>query len=289
MSPFDFTFTPPRGPGRDECARQAWEAVSIIGRGSYVTPSGRTVEVADAIRASVARTIEHRPEGGVGARGAGARGVRTRISIVNGTSLASARRIAASGVVPMVLNFASATNPGGGFLLGAQAQEESLARSSALYACLEGREMYAHHGRDADAIYSSWMIWSPDVPVFRDDDTGELLEEPYPCAFLTAPAPNAKVVLARDPGRAAEVERVMRERVARALAIAAAHGHTHLVLGAWGCGAFGNDPVVVADAFRRELEGPFRGTFDEVVFAVLDWSEERRFVRPFVERLGDLA
>jgi uncharacterized protein (TIGR02452 family) len=287
MSPFDFTFTPSRGPGRAECARLAREAVAVIARGSYVAPSGRTVHVADAIRSSVARTIEHRPEERIDA--GGTRSARTRISIVNGTSLASARRIASSGAVPMVLNFASAKNPGGGFLNGARAQEESLARSSGLYACLEGREMYPHHRQMADCMYSSWMIWSPDVPVFRDDETGELLEEPYPCAFLTTPAPNASVVLERDPGRAAEVERLMRERVARSLAIAASHGHTHLVLGAWGCGVFGNDPAVVADAWRRELDGPFRGTFDEVVFAVLDWSEERRFIRPFVERLGDVT
>jgi uncharacterized protein (TIGR02452 family) len=58
------------------------------------------------------------------------------------------------------------------------------------------------------------------------------------------------------------------------------------VLGAWGCGVFGNDPAVVADAYARELEGAFAGVFEEIVFAVLDWSEERRFVRPFAERFG---
>ncbi len=119
------------------------------------------------------------------------------------------------------------------------------------------------------------LIHSPDVPVFRDDEGGHLLEEPYACAFLTSPAPNEKVVVERNASRAAEADRVMRGRVERALVVAAHHRHRHLVLGAWGCGVFGNDPSVVADAFARALEGPIAGAFDEVVFAVLDWSDER--------------
>jgi uncharacterized protein (TIGR02452 family) len=78
----------------------------------------------------------------------------------------------------------------------------------------------------------------------------------------------------------------MRDRVDRALTIMAHHGHRHLVLGAWGCGVFANDPEVVADQFALSLFGPFAGVFDEVVFAVLDWSAERRFVRPFAERFA---
>ena len=286
MTSFDFSFTPSRGPSRSDCARQGREILELLERGAYTTPSGKTVEVGDAVRRAVDATIEYRPNDTISRGETARRWASTRISVVNGTSLASARAMAARGASPLVLNFASAKNPGGGFLNGARAQEESLARSSALYACLKDREMYAHHRSSSDAMYSSWMIWSPDVPVVRDDESGTLLEEPYSCAFLTAPAPNAKVVLERDPARADEVDRVMRARVARSLAIARKHGHTHLVLGAWGCGVFGNDPEVVADAYASEPGGAFAGAFEEVVFAVLDWSEERRFVRPFAGRFG---
>ena len=134
-----------------------------------------------------------------------------------------------------------------------------------------------------DALYTDWMIHSPDVPVFRDDESAALLEEPYLCSFLTAPAPNAGVVVERDPSRRDEVARVMTSRIGRALAICAAKRHRQLVLGAWGCGVFGNDPGLVAQAFGFELAGPYAGVFAEVVFAVLDWSEERRFIRPFVD------
>jgi uncharacterized protein (TIGR02452 family) len=266
---------------RSKAAAQGKEAVRIIEEGGYQTSTNTRVELAERIASAVARSRDYAPGDAVGAstlpRGAHA----TRLSVVNDTSLAAARAFAKAGAVPLVLNFASAKNPGGGFLSGARAQEESLARSSALHACLMKSRMYAHHRALSDCMYTSWAIHSPDVPVFRDDVTGALLDEPYAAAFLTAPAPNAKVVLERDASRADEVVRVVNERVARVLAICAAHGHTHLVLGAWGCGVFGNDPTVMAGAFRRELDGAYAGVFEAVTFAVLDWSDEKRFIRPF--------
>ena len=286
---FDFAFTPSRGPDRSKARRQGEEAVVITERGSYVAPSGRTVSIADAVRAAVTGTRDYRPEESVALPEAlpdAARRVTTKVSVRNGTSLDAARALAAAGKAPFVLNFASAKNPGGGFLGGARAQEESLARASALYECIRRSPMYAHHRAHGDCLYTDWMIHSPAVPVFRDDDTGALLEEAYLCAFLTAPAPNAGVVISRQPERMEECNRAMRSRITRSLAIAAAHGHRDLVLGAWGCGVFQNSPAVVAEAYETELDGAFAGVFDEVVFAVLDWSDDRHFVRPFAERFA---
>jgi hypothetical protein len=65
------------------------------------------------------------------------------------------------------------------------------------------------------------------------------------------------------------------------LAIARAYGYSALVLGAWGCGAFRNDPQRTATDFRHALEGDLSGAFSEVVFAVTDWSPERSFLGPF--------
>lgn len=283
---FDFSFTPSRGFSRPQCAAQGREAVAITDRGSYDAPSGRAVDLASAIAHAKSATVDLRPGAPVpGPRVAGGP-FATRTRVVNGTSLAVARELASrTGAAPFVLNFASAKNPGGGFLTGARAQEESLARCSALYACILPSEMYAFHRTHKDCLYTDWMIYSPDVPVFRDDESAQLLESPYLATFLTAPAPNAGVVLEREPSRQDEVNATMASRIRRVLAIAAAHGHRHLVLGAWGCGVFANDPGVVARSFQAELTGDFAGVFEEVVFAVLDWSEERRFVRPFVEQL----
>jgi uncharacterized protein (TIGR02452 family) len=284
MAPFDFSFTPSRGPSRSEAASQGQEAVAILRSGSYATPQG-PVDVSGRVARAIAQVRDYPPSEVVALPATPAVPRATVIHVVNGTSLASARALAAAqGDEPMVLNFASARKPGGGFLGGALAQEESLARSSALYGALEKSGMYHHHRNVVtDCIYTDWVIHSPGVPVFRDDETGALLGEPYDCAFLTAPAPNAGVVLPREPERAAEVRAVMASRITRVLAIAAQNGHSRLVLGAWGCGVFKNDPSHVAACFARELAGPFAGVFAEVVFAVLDWSPERRFIRPFVE------
>jgi uncharacterized protein (TIGR02452 family) len=274
---FDFAYTPSRGPDRSHAKRQGEEAVAITNRGSYVAPSGKTVAIAAA-----PPSVEFRPEDAVPLPSAGS--FATKIAVLNGTSLAAAHAIALRGDMPSVLNFASAKNPGGGFLRGARAQEESLARSSALYEGIRNSEMYAYHRASGDCLYSDWMIYSPAVPVFRDDH--DLLEEPYLCAFLTSAAPNAGVVIPRQPERKGEVEAAMRARVRRSLAISAAKGDQHLVLGAWGCGVFKNSPLVVADAYANELAGAFAGVFASVTFAVLDWSEDRHFIRPFVDRFA---
>lgn len=205
---------------------------------------------------------------------------QTALVVRNESTLAAARRLAGEGKAPAALNFASAKHPGGGWLSGARAQEETLARASGLVACIEGNPMYARNAALGDALYLDDVIYSLGVPVFRDDE-GALLAEPYLCAFITAPAVNAGVVLERDRSRRAEVRATMARRIARVLAIAALHGHMALVLGAWGCGVFRNDPAEIAELFATALAGPFQGTFAEIVFAVLDSSPERRFIGPF--------
>jgi len=177
----------------------------------------------------------------------------------------------------VALNFASATHPGGGFLAGARAQEESLCWSSGLYACLSDHPVYAFHQAQGDPLHTDYVIYSPAVPVFRSDE-GALLPEPWPLAFITSAAPLATALPA---GRNSEIEPAMLGRIAKVLAVGLAHGHESIVLGARGCGAFGNDGDVVARLFHEALDGPFRGCYRKVEFAILDWSEEGRFIGPF--------
>ncbi len=127
------------------------------------------------------------------------------------------------------------------------------------------------------------MVYSPSVPVFREDD-GDLLEKPWRCAFITAPAPNARVALQRDHRRGDEIATVMAERIERVLALAAMNGHRSVVLGAWGCGAFGGDAEVVAGLFHEALTNTFRGAFEAVTFAVLDTSAGGDRIGPFRAR-----
>jgi len=271
----------PREVRREVAAKLGKEAVDIGWAGRYEAPSGRVVDIATMVAAAAAGTISVAPDEAMETCPRGQ--FQTRISVRNESTLVAAQRLHAAGLRPAALNFASAMSPGGGFLSGARAQEESLARSSALYACLHGQPYYAHHQRLQDEMYTSWLLYSPDVPVFRDDD-GALLEEPWPCTFITAAAPMVKVLSRQSPERLAEVPAVMRERISRVLTIAGSQGHASVVLGAWGCGAFGGDTESVAEIFKEALHGPFRGAFAEVVFAVLDVSADRATIGPFSRR-----
>jgi uncharacterized protein (TIGR02452 family) len=248
----------------------AQETVEILDRGSYAAPSGRTVDIAGRLAGAVAATRLYRPGEltrlltGLTETTGG-----TRIEVTGETTLTAARRLAGTGADEVCcLNFASAKNPGGGFLNGAHAQEEGLARSSGLYASLRtAGEFYDFHRAQRDLLYSDHMIYSPGVPVFRDD-AGVLLEEPYDVAFVTSPAPNRGAL--RDDAAAARIPEVVRLRAAKILALACGNGHRRLVLGAWGCGVFRNDPAEVAAAFAGSLHGTFAGRFEQVVFAVWD-------------------
>ncbi len=198
----------------------------------------------------------------------------TRVQVTNETTFLAARRLVDAGHRPLALNFANGIHPGGGFLHGSRAQEEVLCRSSALYLTLEGDPMYAAHRERPRPDSTDWAILSPDVPVFRSDD-GTELEQPWLLSFLTCAAPVAHHVGQPESGD------LLERRIHRVLAIARAYGYSTLVLGAWGCGAFKNDPHRTAHDFRKALETHFSGAFAEVVFAISDRSPDRKTLGPF--------
>lgn len=268
---------------RNRAAELGRETIQILEMGYYQTQVGTIVEIGQLVHHAERNTCSYPPEQEIPITRL--RGRKTRFSVENATTLTAARRLIGSGLRTAALNFASAKNPGGGFLGGARAQEESLARSSGLYACLKGNPMYEFHRRQNDPMYSDYVIVSPDVPVFRTDE-GTLLEQPYLCAFITCPAVNAKVVLEHSPSRMPEIRAAMEQRIARVLAIAAFHNIEALISGAWGCGAFGNDSREIAKLFGAALSGEASGVFKNVVFAITDWSEDSRFIGPFQRVVG---
>ncbi|MEV8317670.1 TIGR02452 family protein [Streptomyces sp. NPDC059900] len=254
----------------------AQQTEEIVAAGWYAAPGGREVVIADAVDAARSGT---RMFGPAALNTTSVTPVRppeltsTVVEVTAESSLEAAHRLTGAHPGPVaVLNFSSARNPGGGYLNGAQAQEEALCRASALYVCVRSaREFYDHHRAHRDPFYSDRVIHSPAVPVFRDDK-GRLLDEAYEVGFLTSAAPNAGVVLRQAPGRAAELPRALAVRAERVLETAVVCGYRRLVLGAWGCGVFQNDPAQVADAFRVLLDegGRFHGYFEHIVFGVLD-------------------
>ncbi|WP_217134419.1 TIGR02452 family protein [Streptomyces sp. AC558_RSS880] len=262
----------------------ARETEQIVAAGAYRAPGGHEVSVAAAVEAAARGTRTHGPQP---VPVPAFRPVGTRFEVTGESSLEAARRLADH---VAVLNFASARNPGGGYLNGAQAQEEALCRASALYTCLlRAPDFYDHHRAHRDPFYTDRVIHSPAVPVFRDD-RGRLLDEPFTAGFLTSPAPNAGVILRTAPERAGEVPHALTVRAGRVLETAAAHGYRQLVLGAWGCGVFRNDPAHVAAAFRSHLEpgGRFAGAFAHVVFGILDRTRDSAVRAAFERTFADL-
>ena len=194
-----------------------------------------------------------------------------------------------------VLNFASAKTPGGGFQNGAQAQEESIARSSTLYPsliCSTGEKFYGPHNKDPKGgYYSHAMIFSPDVTVFRTD-SGKLTE-PIRIDVVTSAAVNAGVARrtlnGQVAGEAEEVKigKVMRERMGRILLLFEKHGIKDLVLGSFGTGVFQNKVSLIAAIWAELLVAPgarFANSFDRVVFAILGRATYVEFKDSFEER-----
>lgn len=179
-----------------------------------------------------------------------------------------------------VLNFASAKNPGGGFLNGAMAQEESLAASSSLYASLITHEEYYRENRACKSMmYTDYSIYSPDVAFFRDG-TFRLLPKPVAASVLTLPAVNMGQVK-RKGENIQQAELAMKHRMKLALAIFAYHKCENLILGAYGCGVFCNDPKQIAVWWKELLEEYFPYQFQSVIFAVLDRSARQSCIRAF--------
>jgi uncharacterized protein (TIGR02452 family) len=257
----------------DVAAALGRSAVEAALDGFYVTGGGRKVDWHDAVEAACAAKRSIPPDAPL-PRVDRPPFDETTIQVANETTLGASRRLAGRRSRPLALNFANGVHPGGGFLSGATAQEEALCRSSALYRTLVDDRMYEAHRSRPLADSTDWAILSPDVPVFRRDD-GTELERPWLLSFITCAAPYAP-----DVGQPLSGD-LLQRRIHRMLAIARSHGYATLVLGAWGCGAFANDPRRTARDFRQALECEFGGAFGEIVFAITDWSPERRFLGPF--------
>ena len=192
----------------------------------------------------------------------------------------------------LVLNFANPVNIGGGVFKGASAQEEDLCRRSSLLCSLESahaaryyqfnRGLKTYMGSDA-------MIFSPRVEVFRDE-YGELMEKPAVVAVLTCAAP--MITHGLEGMSDDEYRSLFYNRIVGVLKCAAYFGYEHLVLGAWGCGAFGNDAAIVSDLFYRAMKDlrwknlRDKDLFRRIVFAVRSGDPPSYNYREFYRNFG---
>ena len=170
-----------------------------------------------------------------------------------------------------VLNFASATNPGGGVTKGASAQEECLCRISTLYKCIATSEIteafhkkhrYALKTGKMNSLYNDDCIQTCDVTVFKSDTAKPVLlseEDWFDVDVISCAAPNLRYMSQHDKNWKKNVTDkklfdIYKKRINRVLDIASCAKSDVIILGAFGCGAFANPPELVAKAMHAAID-----------------------------------
>lgn len=183
-----------------------------------------------------------------------------------------------------VLNFASSTNPGGGVTKGSTAQEECLCRCSNLYLTLYQekciREYYNINKKYMSNLGSDAIIYSRNIYVFKDKDYNMLpVEDRFYVDVLTCAAPNLRENPRNQYNSDASEEKLTLtdeelynihvKRARNILNVAVKNEDDYLILGAFGCGAFRNNPEIVAKAYKDVLQD-YMYCFKVIDFAIID-------------------
>ena len=269
---------------REASARQT---LDIVEKGLYAV-NDIEVNIADSIGHSIGNTVLYSPEALTVILEKTEKitfsDKATVVTLTTQTVLEALRETTNEGLTGC-LNFASAKNPGGCFLSGTLAQEESLAGASSLYhSLIKCMKMYEYNRSLKTNLYSDYMIYSPGV-VFIKDDEGCLLDKPYMADVLTSPAVNVGAIKRQNPEaeELALVEQTMLARMDKVLAVFAMHNVENLVLGAWGCGVFQNNPDDIARYFAGFLigNGKYAKCFRKVIFSVCDQSKKQEVIKAF--------
>ena len=166
----------------------------------------------------------------------------------------------------LVLNFASYKNPGGGYLKGSPAQEESICRQTSLYPSLiANQEWYnKHKGKLNNGLYGDDMLLTKNVKIIRNIK-GELIDV---IGVITSAAVNRKVVHRFRQDLEYKVQGIMHQRMDKILTVAYQNKYKNIVLGAFGCGVFGNNVIEIATSFKELLDTKFKGAFKAVAFPI---------------------
>ncbi len=183
-----------------------------------------------------------------------------------------------------VHNFASASNPGGGVTKGSSAQEECLCRCSTLYFCLNTEipwgGFYGPHRAAQDPIHNDDCIYTPGVIVMKTDEAIPRImpeQDWYEVSVITCAAPNLRErpsnqMNSGDGQNAVKLSyeeqvKLHEKRLRRILDVAVVAGEEVVILGAFGCGAFENDPQAVATAASNVI-ADYLHAFETIEFAI---------------------
>lgn len=257
------------------------DTVEIVECGAYETKTGVMVELLDdkAMRDGSVLYQQELPMAGT----TDYDGV-TSVKVLEQDCIVAAKGLLDRGYNPAVLNLASSWSPGGGVVQGSRAQEESIFRRTNLYRSLY---QFAHGGKpDMFATkpepidlkktphykehldYHFGGIYTPGATVFRATNF-ELFQKPFQMSFITVAAIKEPVLTPTGHLTDADEDQT-RDKIRTIFRIGLKHGHDCLVLGALGCGAYGNPPADVAKLFHEVIEeNEFRDKYKMLVFAII--------------------
>jgi len=180
-----------------------------------------------------------------------------------------------------LLNFASAKHPGGMVLKGSSAQEECICRSTNLYHILSDstfyKPYYKYHKDKKDDFYSSTLIYTPNVFIILDGSY-VLLNDPLTVDVITSPFPNLRNINYQIDEDI--LNKIYDDRIDNVFRAAIDNDVDCLILGAWGCGVFKNDPKLVAKSFKRIIDKYDKKIVD-IVFAIIDEETYNIFRKEF--------
>ena len=178
-----------------------------------------------------------------------------------------------------VLNFASYYKPGGGFLKGSFTQEESLCAVSGLYHILSRLSVYEcrRKSKDIAPCYNDEIIYSLSVPFTLEIGN---TKHPRTVDVISCSPPNCKRITMADR---ADYEESIKKRIEAIYLLPYMQGVDTLILGAWGCGVFKNDPKVIARHFI-DIMDKYPNIYDRVIFACGSNANQKIFENAFIQK-----
>ena len=202
----------------------------------------------------------------------------TEIEVVNDDSFYAAKKLLDEDYTPAVLNMASAVRPGGGVTSGSAAQEEDLCRRSNLFESLfrYSADKAKDFGLTIDEKqypmdWNYGVVYTPAVAVIKNgcDKGYSYLDKPFMVDVISVAAIKNPTI---KDGKFAEKDKgILKNKIRTILNAGIFWENDSLVLGAFGCGAFGTPPHLMAELFKEVLSEPlYKGRFKKIVFAILN-------------------
>jgi uncharacterized protein (TIGR02452 family) len=164
-----------------------------------------------------------------------------------------------------ILNMASFKRPGGGVANGAKAQEECLFRCSNLSKVISN-EFYPLGVNEG--------LYTRDAVFFKDFNYNQI--EPFMVDVITVAAIN----LSKEDNPKEILDSydvIMMDKMRLMFDMALQNGCKNIILGAWGCGVFSNNPVNIASMFeevmmkrKNRVDSTYHECFENIIFAVIN-------------------